>query len=92
MTWFLNFSTEFQCKSGKCISDDWVCDSFVDCPDAEDDEMGCERECPEDNSYPCTNSTDACVHHSYICDGYNDCVSGSDEDFCNSSCSPGEFR
>ena len=35
---------EFQCKSGDCIQNGWVCDNEIDCPDG-DDEKNCNKTC-----------------------------------------------
>ena len=36
--------TEYQCKSGECISEDKLCDTWRDCRDGSDEQACCEYE------------------------------------------------
>uniref|UniRef100_A0A7E4VIW5 Very low-density lipoprotein receptor n=1 Tax=Panagrellus redivivus TaxID=6233 RepID=A0A7E4VIW5_PANRE len=78
----------YQCKSGKCIPDPWVCDGARDCPDG-DDEIhvkcgsgetvcsGLHFECVDPHS-----GQKKCARPEWRCDGFVDCAKGIDEENC----------
>ncbi|XP_071524036.1 sortilin-related receptor-like isoform X2 [Panulirus ornatus] len=79
---------QFQCKSGSCIWETWVCDKDKDCEGGEDEEN-----CPETmfcidlDDFRCRRSG-GCISSSRICDGQKDCADGSDEEGCVTGTSP----
>lgn len=73
-------TTEFQCKTGKCIPMSFKCDSDNDCGDLSD-EQGCVNVTCESSQFACENGR--CIPSTWKCDSENDCSDGSDEgDFC----------
>ncbi|XP_070533008.1 very low-density lipoprotein receptor-like [Ptychodera flava] len=75
---------EFQCYSGDCIPESYVCDQWPDCPgDEQEDEEGCPiGPCPWP-SFQCDNGV--CITGYFRCDGYNHCKNGEDE-ICGPRC------
>ncbi|XP_043284191.1 sortilin-related receptor-like isoform X2 [Venturia canescens] len=78
----------FQCYSGKCIANSWVCDGTSDCRQGEDEQY-CDtkhRGCREDQ-FPC-RIDGSCVPLANICNGYDDCPDRSDELGCDNDQNP----
>lgn len=84
----------FQCNSGLCIEDSWVCDEIFDCDTGED-----ETNCKNNNfvgrcknhvlEFKCRVSG-SCISIDKVCDGTPQCPDGSDEMFCtNNNQTPG---
>ncbi|CAI9742241.1 mucin-2-like isoform X1 [Octopus vulgaris] len=71
---------EFVCGSGKCISNEFVCDGMFDCLD-QTDEMDCQIKC-SGNEFACDSGR--CIPAKFSCDGEFDCGPGdrSDESNC----------
>ena len=65
----------YQCKNGRCISFDKVCNLMDDCGDGSD-------EYPCYNSFPCDPGLRRFIPLSSVCDGTYDCADLSDEDEC----------
>ncbi|XP_050441242.1 sortilin-related receptor-like isoform X2 [Adelges cooleyi] len=84
----------FQCNSGLCIEDSWVCDEINDCDQGED-----ETDCKNSNFVGlCKNNSKefkcrisgSCIAIEKVCDGTPQCPDGSDEMFCtNTNQTPG---
>ncbi|BFZ10345.1 hypothetical protein BsWGS_13385 [Bradybaena similaris] len=82
---------EFQCSSGWCIQQDWVCDTERDCPDNSDELHNCPTDCSGEHQLKCNNGK--CISREYQCDGDNDCGDGTDENGCAAhACSGGEVK
>ncbi|XP_028156977.1 very low-density lipoprotein receptor-like isoform X2 [Ostrinia furnacalis] len=84
-------SSEFRCKTGRCVPMSWRCDNEKDCPDGSDEEPGTctnQRQCPE-HKFVCT--TGQCIPASWHCDDTPDCPDGSDEHQCDETCRSDEF-
>ncbi|XP_031769121.2 low-density lipoprotein receptor isoform X6 [Galleria mellonella] len=84
-------SSEFRCKTGRCIPLSWRCDNEKDCSDGSDEEPGtCTtvRSCPE-HKFVCTIGY--CIPASWQCDYEADCPDGSDEHQCDETCRSDEF-
>ncbi|KAK4886327.1 hypothetical protein RN001_002598 [Aquatica leii] len=92
---------KFQCRSGLCILQSWVCDRSRDCPDGEDEEH-CEdvHQCTS-NEFKC-RLDGTCIPTANYCNGHMDCPDGTDEIDCSTdhnlpsgsagpSCSVGYF-
>ncbi|KAK7076324.1 Sortilin-related receptor [Halocaridina rubra] len=82
----------FQCKNGRCIPRQWVCDSDNDCGDTSDEnEETCGRRPCEAPAWQCNNGH--CIAPSWRCDYDNDCGDHSDEDNCHyETCPENTFR
>ncbi|XP_067011986.2 sortilin-related receptor isoform X2 [Anabrus simplex] len=73
---------QFQCGTGECILDAWLCDGMNDCTNG-DDEKNCKDtiRCREDE-FTCRRDG-SCVPRKKVCDQVRDCPDGTDEDeFC----------
>lgn len=76
-------ANHFQCYSGECIPDAWVCDSTIECSKGED-ELNCDANtnCHEHHLFTC-RIDGSCLSFSQVCDGIPQCPDGSDESSCN---------
>lgn len=85
-------STDFKCKSGRCIPMTWTCDGEPDCPGGEDEMQNCGKTVTCDaNQFQCPNSK--CIPKYWRCDYEDDCGDNSDEMNCKPrNCSESEFR
>ncbi|KAL4716569.1 hypothetical protein ACJJTC_010233 [Scirpophaga incertulas] len=84
-------SSEFRCKTGRCVPMSWRCDNEKDCSDGSDEEPGMctgQRQCPE-HKFVC--ATGHCIPASWQCDFDADCPDGSDEHQCDETCRSDEF-
>jgi len=75
--------SKFQCSSGECIWNAWVCDGENDCSGGEDEEEGrCSImvRCNE-TQWQCKLSA-KCIDKSQVCDKKLDCEDGTDETQC----------
>lgn len=73
-------SNEFQCKSGRCIPQNFRCDQENDCGD-HSDEFECANVTCASSQFACENGR--CIPNIWKCDSENDCGDSSDEgDFC----------
>lgn len=67
---------EFTCGSGRCISQNFVCNGEDDCGDGTD-ELDCAPSSCDANQFQCGNTT--CIPISWVCDRDIDCQDQSDE-------------
>ncbi|XP_060808207.1 low-density lipoprotein receptor isoform X8 [Amyelois transitella] len=84
-------SSEFRCKTGRCVPMSWRCDNEKDCSDGSDeDPLTCtsQRSCPE-HKFVCTSGH--CISAAWHCDYEADCPDGSDEHNCDETCRSDEF-
>ena len=75
--------TKFQCPSGECIWQMWVCDGDEDCDGGEDEaeEICKDRVTCLGGQFRCERSGQ-CVDYEKVCNGVDDCTDGSDETGC----------
>ncbi|GBG83922.1 hypothetical protein CBR_g37793 [Chara braunii] len=76
----------FQCRSGRCIDWNLMCDDNPDCPHGDDEGSWCATaECP--NPYKrvkCPGDhNQTCIPKGRMCDGVRDCPAGTDEAGCD---------
>ena len=69
---------QFQCKTGECLWESWVCDNESDCPGSEDEENCPDLTC---SGFQCRHSS-GCIHSYLKCNGHNDCADGWVYWFC----------
>ncbi|CAG4979463.1 unnamed protein product [Parnassius apollo] len=86
-------SSEFRCKTGRCIPMSWRCDNEKDCSDGSDEEPGTcmsqRSSCPE-HKFVCTSGH--CIPAAWHCDDAADCPDGSDEHQCGKGMIRGETQ
>lgn len=71
----LHFQDQFQCSTGICIWDTWVCDNDFDCPGKEDEENCSKKTCAAHHEFQCRHSS-GCISNTLLCNGHNDCADG----------------
>ncbi|XP_060077740.1 chitinase-3-like protein 1, partial [Ylistrum balloti] len=78
--------TDFQCSSGLCLLDNWVCDGAEDCPNGQDEAPElCETKTVTQQPQNTCNGvhfrcgTGECIPKEWQCDSDRDCRDGSDE-------------
>ncbi|XP_013194693.2 low-density lipoprotein receptor isoform X6 [Amyelois transitella] len=88
-------SSEFRCKTGRCVPMSWRCDNEKDCSDGSDeDPLTCKVEPCGPEEFTCRSSLGKhgeCVPLTWMCDDNPDCSDGSDEKACNETCRSDEF-
>ncbi|XP_061385720.1 very low-density lipoprotein receptor isoform X5 [Danaus plexippus] len=85
-------SSEFRCKTGRCVPMSWRCDNEKDCSDGSDEEPGtCKVESCGPEEFTCRGKRGECVPLTWMCDDNVDCSDGSDEKACNETCRSDEF-
>jgi hypothetical protein len=77
-------SDRFDCKTGQCVSHEFICDGDQDCLNGADEEnclpeTSVTSECP-DSRFKCRSHE--CIDYKFLCDGKAHCLDGSDEDKC----------
>lgn len=73
---FFTLQDQFQCNTGLCILETWLCDKDMDCRDGEDEE-NCPQTmlCADQDDFRCRRSG-GCISSSRLCDGQKDCADG----------------
>ncbi|KAL3265395.1 hypothetical protein HHI36_009601 [Cryptolaemus montrouzieri] len=71
---------QFQCSSGSCILNSWLCDGIKDCPGGED-EANCSGSC--DSKHFRCRKDGSCILREQVCDHTKDCPDGTDELNCD---------
>uniref|UniRef100_A0A3Q2Y480 Low density lipoprotein receptor-related protein 1Ba n=1 Tax=Hippocampus comes TaxID=109280 RepID=A0A3Q2Y480_HIPCM len=82
-------NNEYVCDSGGCVSAGLRCDGHDNCLDGSDEQIGCVKECQEDE-FLCLNRAH-CIPRRWRCDGVMDCMDRSDEENCAFFCRADEF-
>lgn len=75
-------SKQFKCDNGKCIQNEWKCDTMTDCDDGSDEPENCAvQNCTGSHQFACANGN--CFSSTFKCDGDVDCQpNGEDEVGC----------
>uniref|UniRef100_A0A3Q1FTS4 Low density lipoprotein receptor-related protein 1Ba n=1 Tax=Acanthochromis polyacanthus TaxID=80966 RepID=A0A3Q1FTS4_9TELE len=82
-------NNEYVCASGGCVSASLRCDGHDNCLDGSDEQIGCVKECREDE-FLCLNRAH-CIPRRWRCDDVLDCMDHSDEENCAFFCRADEF-
>lgn len=88
-SWMFNESCtwdQYMCSNGRCIPTSFLCDSYDDCGN-NDDEQHCSSHSCSATQFKCADNS-TCRPLSYKCDGYPDCPQGDDEENCTTYSSP----
>lgn len=74
-------ANQFQCSTGECIPEAWLCDNYRDCRKGED-EVNCSlaKNCT-DEQFKCRYDGH-CISIKDVCNNRTDCQDGSDESSC----------
>lgn len=88
---YLCKNNQFQCWTGQCILNAWLCDGSFDCPGGEDEQHceGTKNNCSEPGQFRCRDDG-SCIAMSEVCDGKPDCPDKSDELSCLEQYVPNE--